>query len=144
MVERDYIMRMLQEFFSAIAKVLLRTPGIEPDLSHIQKQFNEMYRQFFRNAAEHYYNLTKEEILDELKQEDYSEQDFFAKLQMLSELLYQDGLIKKSIPEKHPLLEKALYLLEYLDQNSRTFSWDREQKINDIREKLTNVEALSR
>lgn len=144
MVERDYIMRMLQEFFDAIAKVLRYTPGQEPDLSHIQKQFNEMYRQFFRRSAHHFNETEKEIILEELEQEGYDEQNLFAKIQMLSELLYQDGLIKKNVPEKCIYLEKALYLLEYLNQNSKTYSWDREQRICDIRERLRNVEALSR
>lgn len=133
MVERDYIMRMLQEFFDAIAKLLRRTPGQEPDLSHIQKQFNEMYRQFFRRSPHYFYETEKEIILKELEEEGLDEKNLFAKIQMLSELLYQDGLIKKNIPEKWMYLEKALYLLEYLNKNSRTYSWDREQKMEDIK-----------
>ena len=63
MVERDYIMRMLQEFFEAIAKLLRRElPGTEPDDSHIQERFKDMYRQFFRRPAEYFYETEKEEI----------------------------------------------------------------------------------
>ena len=138
MVERDYLMRMLQEFFDAIAKVVRRDiPGIEPDLSQIQKRFNEMYKQFFRCPSEHYYGIDKEEILDELENEGYSESDMFAKIHMLSELLYQDALIKSNIQEKCALLGKSLFLLEYLDRNSRTYSWDRGQKIGEIKKALT-------
>ena len=137
MVERDFIMRMLQEFFEAIAKVVRRqNPGEEPDLSQIQERFNEMYEQFFRCSAGYFYETEKEAILEGLEQEGHSERDTLAKIQMLSELLYQDGLIKKDIFEKCLLLEKALFLLEYLDKNSRTFSWDRGQKIEDIKKMM--------
>ena len=138
MVERDYLMRMLQEFFDAIAKVVRRDiPGIEPDLSQIQKRFNEIYNQFFRCPAEHYYGIDKEEILNELEKEGYSDSDMYAKIHMLSELLYQDALIKSNIQEKCALLGKSLFLLEYLDRNSRTYSWDRVLKIGDIKKALT-------
>ena len=137
MVERDYIMRMLQEFFEAIAKVVRReSPGMEPDVSLMQEQFNDMYSQFFRLPAGYFYDMEKEEILDALMTEGHSNSDTFAKVQMLSELLYQDGLIKKEISERCRLLEKSLFLLEFLDSHSRTFSWDRRQKIEDIKKEL--------
>ena len=69
-----------------------------------------------------------------------SEHDLLGKIQMLSELLYQDGLIKKNLPEKCMLLEKSLYLFEYLDRESHTFSWDRNRKMIDIQKILTEFE----
>ena len=139
MIERDYIMRILQEFFNAIAK-LIRLNLEDPDPSRIQVRFNGMYKQFFRRPAEHFYETEKEIILDDLTQSDNSERDIIAKIQMLSELLYQDGLTKKNIPEKCMLLEKSFYLLEYLDKNSQTFSWERSQKMSDIHRILTEFE----
>ena len=142
MIERDYIMRLLQEFFDAIVKAMNRNiPGIEPDIPQIQRRFNEMYEQFFHNPAELFYRLSKEDILCELENECISERDMFAKIQMLSELLYQDALIKNSLQERIELLEKSLFLLEYLDRNSRTFSWDRGQKIGDIKKVLSEFNS---
>ncbi len=141
-VERDYLMRMLQDFFEAIAKVLRRdSPGLEPDISEMQDRFNDMYKQFFRNPAEYFYETEKEIILNDLKENGFQGEDLIAKLQMLSELLYQDALIKKDIPEKCMLLEKALFLFEYIDKNGRTFSWDREQKISDLRKQLAEFNS---
>ena len=143
MVERDYIMRMLQEFFEAIAKVVRRDlPGIEPDFSEIQRHFNDMYNQFFRRPAGYFYGIGKEDILGELEDEGLSESNMFAKMQMLSELLYQDALIKNDHDERLSLLEKSLYLFEYLDRNSRTYSWDRCQRIADIRKSLVEANTL--
>jgi hypothetical protein len=134
-------MHVLQEFFEAIAKAAYRDMKDRyRDTAQIQERFNDVYKQFFRDSAQHFYEADKEILLDDLKQEGRSERDLLAKVQMLSELLYRDGLIKKSIPEKCMLLEKALYLLEYLDGNSRTFSWERNLKMNDIKKILTEFE----
>ena len=144
MIESDYIMRMLQMFFDAIAKVLNRNvPGIVPDIPELQKSFNEMYHQFFKKSPDHYYGIEKEEILNEIENEGCSDKDAYAKIQMLSELLYQDAIIKNNLHERFALLEKALYLLEYLDLKSRTFSWDRGGRINDIKMALTEVKTLN-
>ena len=140
MIARDFIMRMVQMLFDAIAKVLQRdVPGVVPDIPQIQRRFNEMYNQFFHRPAEHYYVKNKEEILVELENEGYSEPEMFAIIQMLSELIYQDALIKNNFHEKFALLEKSLFLLEYLDRNSSTFSWDRGQKIAEIRKAMDEV-----
>ena len=139
MIERDYIMRILQEFFNAIAK-LVRINAEDRDTSRIQERFNEVYLQFFRCPAEYFYETEKDLILAELKMEGRSEHDLLGKIQMLSELLYQDGLIKKNLPEKCMLLEKSLYLFEYLDRESHTFSWDRNRKMIDIQKILTEFE----
>ncbi|MDR2915036.1 MAG: hypothetical protein LBV74_09435 [Tannerella sp.] len=141
-VERDYLMRMLQEFFEAIAKIVHRdSPGMEPDVSDKQERFNDMYKQYFRSSADYFYETEKEIILDDLEEEGLREEDLFAKMQMLSELLYQDALIKRGIPEKCMLLEKALFLFEYMNKNGRTYSWDREQKISDIKKQLTEFDS---
>ena len=140
MIERDYIMRMLQDFFSMIAK-LIRLKVEEPDMTRVQERFNEVYKQFFRHSADHFYDTDKEEILDELAREELSETEQNAVIQMLSELLYQDGLIKKNITEKCMLLEKSLYLMQYLERHSNTYSWDREQKMSDIHKMLMEYEV---
>jgi len=136
MVERDYIMRLLQDFFTMIAK-LVRLKVEEPDMTKVQERFDEMYRQFFRRQAQHFYDTDKEEILEELSKEELSETEQNAMIQMLSELLYQDGLIKKDKTEKCMLLEKSLFLMQYLEHFSKTYSWEREQKMSDITKILT-------
>jgi hypothetical protein len=139
MMERDYIMRIVQEFFNAIAK-LIRLNDEDPDISHIQSRFDDMYQQFFRRPATHFYETGKDVILADLEKEGLCLRDTLGKVQMLSELLYRDGLIKTSIPEKCMLLEKSLHLLDYLNRNSRTYSWDLGLKMMDIKRILTEFE----
>jgi hypothetical protein len=132
-------MRILQEFFDAIAK-LVRFQAEDPDPSHVQERFDEVYRQFFRQPASWFYETEKELILDALEKEGRSKRDTLGKVQMLSELLYRDGLIKKSIPEKCMLLEKSLFLFDCQERESRTFSWERNGKMMEIKKLLTEFE----
>ncbi len=55
---------------------------------------------------------------------------------MLAELLYQDALCKQSEEQKN-LLSKSLYLLEYLDKNSGTFSIQRRDRIDEIKKRVS-------
>jgi hypothetical protein len=128
-------MRVLEEFFKAIAK-LIRTNDSDPDTSRVQERFDEVYRQFFRTPAQHFYESDKESILDELIDNSKSEQEVNGKVEMLSELMYRDALLKNYMPEKCMILEKSLYLLDYLERKSRTYSWDRELKMEDIKKQL--------
>lgn len=133
MIEQDYILKILQEFFEAIAKVVRRSDGDdEAATAEMQARYDAIYEQFFRCPAHHFYEIEKEDLLDDLWAEN-SEQKAMAKTRMLSELLYRDALIKKDVSQRCDLLEKSLLLLEFLQQNSKTYSWDQENKLAYIR-----------
>ena len=55
---------------------------------------------------------------------------------MISELIYQDALSKQN-DEKRFLLAKSLYLIEYLDKNSDTFSFQRRNRIEEIKREIS-------
>ncbi|MDR3250664.1 MAG: hypothetical protein LBT42_03245 [Tannerella sp.] len=115
----------------------MQTEQQPQDTAHIQARFDEMYRQFFKSPAEHFYEADSETILDNLEAEGRSNRDTVAKAQMLSELLYRDALLKTDVTERCLLLEKALYLLEYIDGQTKTYSWEQGRKMSDIRKLLT-------
>lgn len=136
MIEQDYLLKILQDFFEAIGK-LIRHNEEADDASEapMQARYDKIYEQFFRCPANHFYRLDKEDILDDLWAEN-NERKALAKTQMLSELLYRDALIKKNILERCDLLEKSLFLFEFMEHNSKTYSWDQENKMAHIRRLL--------
>lgn len=136
MIEQDYLLKILQDFFEAIGK-LIRHNEEADDASEarMQARYDKIYEQFFRCPANHFYQLDKEDILDDLWAEN-NERKALAKTQMLSELLYRDALIKKNILERCDLLEKSLFLFEFMEHNSKTYSWDQENKMAHIRRLL--------
>ena len=111
MLQRDYIMRLVR-----------------------QLKIQSIYRAYFNHSHHFYYEQDAEYILTDLSQ-DYEGQEFLTRIDMLSELLYQDALLKEP-DEKKYLLAKALYLKEYLDSHSDTFSFERRNKINEIKKLL--------
>lgn len=133
MIEQDYILKILQEFFEAIAKVVRHSnDDDESATADMQARYDAIYEQFFRYPAHHFYEIEKEDLLDDLWTEN-SERKAMAKMRMLSELLYRDALIKKDVSRRCDLLEKSLLLLEFLQRNSKTYSWDQENRMAYIR-----------
>ena len=129
MLQRDYIMRLLHEFVEALTKLVDEKK--EDDAPVFQLKVNSIYRAYFNHTPKFYYEQDPEFILNDLQQA-YEGPEFLVRIEMLSELLYQDALLKEPAEQKY-LSAKALYLLEYLDSHSDTFSFERRDKISEIK-----------
>lgn len=132
MLQRDYIMRLLQDFVEALEK-LVEERG-KHDCPELQLQLQSIYRAYFNHPHTFYYNQDAEYILNDLGQ-NYGGEELLTRIEMLSELLYQDALLKEPEEQKY-LLRKSLYLLIYLDEHSDTFSFERRGKISEIEKKI--------
>ena len=64
MIEQDYILKILQEFFEAIAKVVRRSDeDDEAATADMQARYDAIYEQFCRCPAHHFYEIEKEDCL---------------------------------------------------------------------------------
>ncbi|WP_177603664.1 hypothetical protein [uncultured Phocaeicola sp.] len=133
MLERDYIKRLIRQFFDALEK-LIEKKEYTP-LETIQLEFEGMYRTYFHESKEFFRTQDSEYLLMYLCQT-FDKQELLDWIEILSELLYQDALIQTVVAEQKSLLAKSLYLLEYLDQHSNTFSFERRGKIAEIKKKI--------
>lgn len=125
-------MRLLQQFFEALEKLVEeRDKKNGPEL---QLQLQSIYRAYFNHPPTFYYDQDAEYILNEMGQ-NYGGEELFTRIDMLSELLHQDALLKEPEEQKH-LLRKSLFLLKYLDEHSDTFSFERRGKIGEIEKKI--------
>lgn len=132
MLQRDYIMRLLQDFVEALEKLVEERD--KHDGPELQLQLQSIYRAYFNHPHTFYYNQDAEYILNDLGQ-NYGGEELLTRIEMLSELLYQDALLKEP-EEQNYLLRKSLYLLIYLDEHSDTFSFERRGKISEIEKKI--------
>lgn len=123
MLERDYIMRLIRQFFEALEK--LKEEKAEKQSSTLQLEIHSMYRAYFHQPESFFYEQDAEFILHYLQTE-FPKQEFLQRIEMLSELLC-------SAKEKKELYRKALYTMEYLDTHSDTFSFERRRKIGEIK-----------
>ena len=141
MIAQDYLLKIMQEFIDAIGKIL-RRPNEDDRAAErrMQAHFDAISQQFFRHPTTHFLRLEKEDILDDLLAESDPRRTE-GRAQMLAELFYRNALIKTSHMERLDLLEKSLYLFAYIGRTSRTYSWDRERKMADIRRRLDEFET---
>ena len=133
MLERDYIKRLIRQFFDALEKLIEKKEYLPQE--NIQLEFEGMYRTYFLESKEFFCTLDKEYLLMYLCQT-FERHELLDRVEILAELLYQDALIQSSDDEQKNLLEKSLYLLEYLDQHSDTFSFERKGKIAVIKKMI--------
>lgn len=124
MFEEDYILRLLNQFLEGIS-LFLSKKGKD----NSEKEIQILYNTYFR-SSQYYYENNINTINDSLAQ--YKENEQECRMQMLAELLYQDALIKDN-EIKVDLLKKSLYLFQKLDSQSKTYSLDRQDKIQKIK-----------
>ena len=131
MLQRDYFIRLIEEFNAAISRFLTKK---DDDLKR-DKELKDLYRQYV-GEYDDLRNLSVDELLTYAK-EQWEEEERIDKINMVAELLYAEGSYKGQ-PLRQILLEKAYALFDYVEANDSTFSIDRRQKMEAMRQELGN------
>nr|WP_314692739.1 hypothetical protein [uncultured Prevotella sp.] len=131
MLQRDYFIRLIEEFNAAISRFLTKK---DDDLKR-DKDLKDLYRQYV-GEYDDLRNLSVDELLTYAK-EQWKEEERIDKINMVAELLYAEGSYKGQ-PLRQILLEKAYALFDYVEANDSTFSIDRRQKMEAMRQELGN------
>lgn len=127
MLERDYIMRLVREFFEAL-ELLKRK-----DLKERKDELERMYNQYVGPYAL-YHTATIDDIMHSM--ESYAADERLERMEMLAELYYAESALV-SAPERSALLEKAFALFSFIDRHDRTYDMVRLAKIADIKRRLS-------
>ena len=131
MLQRDYFIRLIEEFNAAISRFLTK----KDDELKRDKDLKDLYRQYV-GEYDDLRNLSVDELLTYAK-EQWKEEERIDKINMVAELLYAEGSYKGQ-PLRQILLEKAYALFDYVEANDSTFSIDRRQKLEAMRQELDN------
>ena len=131
MLQRDYFIRLIEEFNAAISRFLTKK---DDDLKR-DKDLKDLYKQYV-GEYDDLRNLSVDELLTYAK-EQWEEEERIDKINMVAELLYAEGSYKGQ-PLRQILLEKAYALFDYVEANDSTFSIDRRQKMEAMRQELGN------
>ena len=131
MLQRDYFIRLIEEFNAAISRFLTK----KDDELKRDKDLKDLYRQYV-GEYDDLRNLSIDELLTYAK-EQWKEEERIDKINMVAELLYAEGNYKGQ-PLRQILLEKAYALFDYVEANDSTFSIDRRQKMEAMRQELDN------
>ena len=131
MLQRDYFIRLIEEFNAAISRFLTKK---DDDLKR-DKDLKDLYRQYV-GEYDDLRNLSVDELLTYAK-EQWEEEERIDKINMVAELLYAEGSYKGQ-PLRQMLMEKSYRLFDYVEANGSTFSIDRRQKMEAMRQELGN------
>ena len=132
MLQQDYFIRLIEEFNAAISRFLTKK---EDDMKR-DNELKDLYRQYV-GEYDDLRNLSVDELLRYAK-EQWDENERIDKINMIAELLHAEASYKGQ-PLRQMLLEKAYALFYYVEANGSTFSIDRHQKMEAMRQELGNA-----
>lgn len=129
MFQRDYFLRVIEEFSKALTAFLEK----KEDEKKLDDEMHELYRQYV-GSYEDLRNLSFEDTL-RYAEEQWKPEERTERLNMLAELLYAEGSYK-GLALRSLLFDKAYKLFLYVEANGAEYSIVRQQKMRDIRQAL--------
>ena len=134
MLQRDYFIRLIEEFNAAISRFLTKK---DDDMKR-DKDLKDLYRQYV-GEYDVLRNLSVDELLKYAK-EQWDEAERIDKINMVAELLFAEASYKVQ-PLRNILMEKAYALFDYVEGNGPTFSIERRQKMEAMRQELDIISS---
>ena len=138
MYQKDYILRMIEMIGDLIAAIL----GLIKNGDHEQaeKLLERGYYELLRRDASFFQLIPREQLTEKLLGEHHYTNGHLA---VLSELFYAEAMVSK-VQNKHSnsllYCEKALVLLEFLEQDDRTWSAKREERMKFLKEQIVEMD----
>ena len=140
MYEQDYLLKVIEEFFQSLNKAIHGTHF--DGASEPEDRLVDLYGSYFQADSSFFYENSALTIFTFLRERCH-EQDLCSHIEMLGELLYQDGMLKTDSSKKIDLFTKALFFIDYVENESTTYSIEREDKVHFLKEYIA-VNAVSR
>jgi hypothetical protein len=139
MYQKDYILRMIEMMGDLIAAILgLIKKG---DHEQAEKMIERGYYELLRRDASYFQLIPKEQLTDKLLSDhDYTN----GHLAVLAELFFAEATLNEAqnkLNRSRTNYEKSLVLLEFLEQDDKTWSAKREERKSLLKEKISMLSA---
>ncbi|TKG94323.1 hypothetical protein EYV94_13660 [Puteibacter caeruleilacunae] len=137
MYKRDFILRMIEMMAELIAGILgLIKKG---DYKQASLAIDKAYEDFLQKDAAFFNEIPIEDLTTELlKKHDYTN----GHLEILSELFFAQGELASANGQSSdglPYYEKSLILMEFCLGESKTFSFEKQQRLMALTEKIDKL-----
>lgn len=131
MLEQDYILRLLQQFFEDLSLFLSKKKK-EEEAPEKQEDYDwaSLYDSYVGDYA-FCHTAPGDEILASFGK--YSPSERLPRMEMLAELYFREAQFERETAVKFSLLEHSLLLWEYINEHSDTYSMERVQRMGYIR-----------
>ena len=130
MHQRDYLLKQIEDFLNALQQIVLNIEN--KDHVKAQKQITISYL-FFNNSASFFVASEVAEIVQFLNKEENG----LEKMNVLAELFMVDA--KMNLYRKNTMLTKAIFLLEYYANETKTLSFRTINTISKAKNLLDEV-----
>jgi len=141
MYQKDYILRMIEMLGELIRAILGLI--VKGNFQQAEEKVNEAYLTFLRKDASFFHLIPLEKLTTTLLTEHNYTQGH---LEILAELFHAEARLqdaKGNYPESLTMYEKALTLYSFTDENIRTYSQDRIEKMEKIRKRIADIIQLN-
>lgn len=131
MFEKDYILRLLQQFFEDLSLFLSKKKKEEEE--HEKQEDYDWASLYDTYVGDYsfYHTAQWEEILASFSK--YSPSERLHRMEMLAELYFREAQLERDSAVKLSLLERSLLLWEYINKYSDTYSMERVRRMEYIR-----------
>ena len=137
MYQKDYILRMIEMIGDLIAALLgLIKKG---DLEQAEKIIERGYYELLRRDASFFQLIPKDQLTDKLLGEHHYTNSH---LEVLSELFFAEATLSEAQNKPNNSLvyyEKSLVLLEFLEQDDKTWSAKREDRKTELKKRILTL-----
>lgn len=130
MPQKDFILQEIEKISILIQYLLGKYKPVETleEYHFTKKMFNKEFNEQYGHEIDYFLNIRKEDFEQELtKAKGFS----YENIELLGDLLVY--LSNNQFSESQKYLTKALELYEFVDKASKTFSFERTNKINSIK-----------
>jgi len=142
MYQKDFILRMIEMIAELVAAILgLIKNGHTGQASQI---LENAYRDFLKEDASFFREIPKHKLTTKLLEEHNYQNGH---LEILSELFYAEGELQVALGNNKSsriYFEKALILADFVEKDSKTFSFNKRDKIFILQEKIAALNGSER
>jgi hypothetical protein len=139
MYQRDYILRMIEMMGDFIAAVLHKLR--KEDYPEVERMIENAYYDFLKQDAAFFRNIPIENLTAGLIQEHHFSHGHLEILGELfyaeAEMNYQSGKLRESVD----YYKKSLTLLEFVLQQSDTYSIDKELRLSEMKQRINSIDS---
>ncbi|MEE4197782.1 MAG: hypothetical protein V2I54_09065 [Bacteroidales bacterium] len=135
MEKEDYLKRQIDQLGKVLGELLAKITGSgrNPGASETIEIVSQVLDENLHWDIDQLIAVPENEFMDTLKSQHLDE----VNLEMLADLLAE--VAKYHSSDEHRLLKRALIIYEALEQSTHTFSFARNQKMEEIQEKLSHL-----
>lgn len=129
MLQRDYIQRLIREFMAALERMLEKK-----EVEVRREKIKELYDAYVGPYA--FYSIATIDDVMKAMAGIADEEKRLSKMNMLAELYYHEADMVGQ-PTRNDLLNKAFMLFDYVETHGDTFSIERRQKMESIKQEIS-------